>query len=127
MDPDACQLERALPLSLVTALERMHTEPQAEEIEPVLGCLSALEATLDPQVRFQDAVDRLGSTTGSDDVFQDVQQIICQCVQFLIIGDQLCDQGQSELGFVAELPMTVEPSSRVMGFLCFGEKTAGMQ
>jgi hypothetical protein len=77
VDLDACQLKRAFALPLGTALERVHTEPETEKVEPVLGSFPTLETALDPQVGLQDTVDRLGSATGSDHAFQDIQQFFC--------------------------------------------------
>ena len=65
---------RLLASPALAALQWMHIEPQPEQVQPGLRRLAALKAALDGQIWAQNAVDRLGSTTGAHHPFQDVKQ-----------------------------------------------------
>jgi hypothetical protein len=69
---------RLIAAPALAALEWMHIEPQTEQIQPGLSRLATLKATLDRQVRTQDAVDCFSGTTGAHHSFQDVEQCLGQ-------------------------------------------------
>ena len=65
--------------------------PQDEQIQEALGCLLALKALLDPEIGFEDAVDVLGRTAGTDNATQDVGQPLGQLLSSRVARYQLFD------------------------------------
>ncbi len=105
---DACQLKRAFTLSLVAALERVHTKPQAKEVEPVLGGLTVSKRAFDPQVGFDDAVDRFGGTTGADNALQDAHQALSQSQEGGVVSDNGLQQSEGLLSRFAIGTVTID-------------------
>ncbi len=92
----------------MAALERVHTKPEAKEVEPVLSGLPVLKRGFDPQVGFDDAVDRFGGTTGADNALQDGHQTLSQSQEGGVVSNDGLQESEGALSRFAERTMAVD-------------------